>query len=123
MQRIDICRVLTGDMSPESFSRVYRGEISSYRASLVKGGASAPIILDGDQYIFVNRKNLKRTLKYFLTARLSKEEFGYLLDAMSLDEKTRFADNELRESVLDLSDSDLTKDDVDVFLKSALSKN
>lgn len=93
-------------MSPAKFSEIHCEELLRHLSRLKKKGASAPIILTGEEHIFVNKKNLHRVIDYAAAGSISKELLSYLLDALSLDGNTKFANDELREVVLDLADSE-----------------
>lgn len=104
MKRLDICELLRAVLSPEQFEAIYADELSLHLQLLRKKGASAPILLSGEEYIFVDKAGFHRLLQFFVEGLISKEMLCYVLDALTLDAKTRFVDNEDREMAMDLSD-------------------
>ena len=107
MKRLDIGNLLNGVLSPEAFSAVYAGEVLSHVTSLGKKGASASIVLVGDEYIFFSKSNLERLVRYIRAGDLSKEVGEYLLDALCLDSKVRFSGDDLREALFELADTEI----------------
>ncbi|WP_242103084.1 hypothetical protein [Lysobacter sp. M2-1] len=116
MKRSDISELLMGKLSPEDFQLMYRTELDEHLRLLNKGGASAPVQLAGDQYIFVNRANFRRLLQFFVAGAIRKEMLGYLLDALTLDLKARFADQAIREMAMDLADENFDEKYVEEVL-------
>lgn len=116
MKRLDVCNILKGDVSPENFSEIYQEELRRHLELLKKGGASAPVFLSGNEYIFINDDNFRRVLSYAAEGRLHRALLGYVFDALSLDEMTRFADAPLREALLDLADNGTEMDAIIAYL-------
>ena len=121
MKRSDISELLMGKLSPEDFQLMYGAEVDEHLRLLKKGGASAPVQLAGDQYIFVNRANFRRLLQLFVVGAIKKEMLGYLLDALTLDLRSRFSDQATREMAMDLADENFDERYVEEVLTQGLS--
>jgi hypothetical protein len=116
MKRLDISELLRAVLSPKRFQDIYADELSSHLGLLRKKGSSAPVILAGEEYVFVDREGFRRLLQFFETGQISKEMLCYILDALTLDEKTRFVDQGDREIAMDLSDEGFDHADIKAIL-------
>lgn len=121
MRRSDVIRLLSGKLLPEQFQEIYGPEIAHHVRSLEKRGASAPINLTGDHHILVEPSAFFGLLRNFLEGAIAREALAYVIDALTLDPNTSFADGELREAAMDLAESDFERTEV-VLARMALTK-
>jgi len=116
MKRSDISEFLKGELVPEEFQSKYAAELDKHLKLLSKRGASAPVCVTGDQYIFVSRVSFRRVLQAFVVGTLRKEMLVYLLDVLTLDAKSIFADQAIKEMAMNLVDENFNEKDVEEVL-------
>ncbi|TXH69862.1 MAG: hypothetical protein E6Q88_08930 [Lysobacteraceae bacterium] len=117
MKRSDVSALLAGKLRPSEFEATYSEELETHAKLLGKKGSSRPILLEGDESIFLDRDAFFMLMKKFSEDEISKELLSYLLDALSLDARTRFTHPAIRELVMNLSDMDIDKREVNFLLK------
>ncbi|WP_201312657.1 hypothetical protein [Dyella sp. EPa41] len=116
MRRLDVIRLLDGKLSPSQFQEIYSEEIARHVKALEKGGASAPVILSGEQAVLVGTPELRSLSRSCLLWSITKETLAYVIDALTLDPKTSFASEGLRETAMELADSDFGRADIEKFV-------
>jgi hypothetical protein len=117
MKRLHVYELLSGALLPAQFEAMYAPELSEHLRLLRKGGASAPVILSGEECIIVDETGFYRLLQSFSAASLSQEMLSYVLDALTLDMQSRFMDPAIREMAMDLADDDFSQGDVEIILR------
>ena len=106
MMREDIDAMLNGKLAPGHLLAQYEGEIARYDSGLKVDGGVAPVLLEGDGSICVNKSGLIGFFKSYLCGDAIDALFRYVLDAISLDQGVSYESDQVREIVLDLSDAE-----------------
>jgi hypothetical protein len=122
VKRLDISELLRAVLPPEQFQHIYADELSRHLRLLHKKGSGAPIFLSGEEFIFVDRAGFHRLLQFFVMGLISKEMLRYILDALTLDTKTRFVDKDDKEMAMDLSDEGFGRVEIETILADSSQK-
>lgn len=117
MKRTDLRDLLAGLVDPGVISDRYSSELDAYSRQLSVRGASAAVILEGEDSLFIDADCARRLLHQYLAGKISTELLRYVLDAISLDEQIEFRPPGLIEQLRDLSDSEISAASAREFLK------
>ena len=89
-------------------------EVANFKASSIKGGGSASIILTEDIPLRVEKSDIANLCEAYIDSELSESEISYIMDALLLSDQVEFENEELKEVSETLTDptvnGKLTKD-------------
>ena len=99
-----VVALMTGNLSPNEFSAAIAEELLVHTRALERLGGSAPVVVNEDTDVLLNRQGLSSLCRLFALGHLSAAELAYTADALQLSDRVEFADPSIADDLAECTD-------------------
>jgi hypothetical protein len=107
MKLSSVARLLSGTLSPAAFVAEIEEELAVHRAGLSVRGGVAPVRVDEDEEVVLDRPGLRRLCEAFLSGELTAEQLAYIADAMQLSDRVEFSGHRIADDLAMCTDPEI----------------
>ena len=104
MKLSSIANLLTGTLPASDFSAEIADELSVHIRGLQGQGGSAPVVVNEDTDLSLDRFGLSALCRLFASGQLTAAELAYIADALQLSDCVAFADSSVADDLAECTD-------------------